>query len=169
MNKLTEDKTITYVSSEDLFSDGSLMTGTALSTKYIKFDQNSLLANDIENFEVNNNGELIVRKKGTYHINAVISLHYDVANGARRDAFEGEIQLNGNSLPFPLKAHYGFPNAGTDFVFDNSFAITGFVELNENDRLRLKLYRYYADSPGSAVISPNGQQTNLTLRYMGEL
>ncbi|REC78549.1 hypothetical protein DRF60_08850 [Chryseobacterium elymi] len=167
MNKMTQDKTITYISCKNAFDEGAL-TSVSTNLRTLGFDSNTLIANDTGNFEVNASGELVVKKAGTYHVQAVISLH-SVNNGvnAARDAYEGMVLVNG-AEPVPnLRTAYGFPSGST--VFDSNTAISGFVTLNVNDRIRFSINRYYRDSSFTdpATITPNGTLSNLTLRYMG--
>ncbi|PTT30649.1 hypothetical protein DBR28_15850 [Chryseobacterium sp. HMWF028] len=167
MNKMTRDKTITYVSCKNTFDEGPL-TSASTNVRTLGFDSATLIANDASNFAVNTAGELVVQKAGTYHIQGVISLH-SITNGnnAARDAYEGMIMING-AEPIPnLRTVYGFPSG--ENVFDSNTAVSGFVILNVNDRIRFSINRYYRDSTFTdpATITPNGTLSNLTLRYMG--
>ncbi|KMQ62247.1 hypothetical protein ACM40_08045 [Chryseobacterium sp. BLS98] len=167
MNKMTKDKTITYVSCKSTFDEGPL-TSTSTNTRTLGFDINTLIANDTGNFSVNGAGELVVKKAGTYHVQGVISLH-SVTNGvnAARDAYEGMVLVNGTEPVPNLRTAYGFPSGAT--VFDSNTAISGFVTLNVNDRIRFSINRYYRDAgfTDPATITPNSTLSNLTLRYMG--
>ena len=167
MNKMTKDRTITYVSCKSTFDEGPL-TSVSTNVRTLGFDVNTLIANDTGNFSVNGAGELVVNKAGTYHVQAVISLH-NVTNGnnAARDAYEGMVLVNG-AEPVPnLRTAYGFPSGGT--VFDSNTSISGFVKLNVNDRIRFSINRYYRDASFTdpVTITPNSTLSNLTLRYMG--
>lgn len=168
MNKMTKDKTITYVSCKNVFDEGPL-TSVSTNVRTLGFDSTTLIANDTGNFAVNTAGELVVQKAGTYHVQGVISLQ-SITNGnnnAARDAYEGIILVNG-AEPVPnLRTAYGFPSGQN--VFDSNTAISGFVTLNVNDRIRFSINRYYRDPTftDSATITPNGTLSNLTLRYMG--
>ena len=167
MNKMTTDKTITYVSCKNTFNEGPL-TSSSTNVRTLGFDINTLIANDTGNFEINASGELVVKKAGTYHVQGVLSLH-SIGNGvnAARDAYEGMILVNGAEPAPNLRTAYGFPSGAT--IFDSNSAISGFVTLNVNDRIRFSINRYYRDAgfTDPVTITPNGTLSNLTLRYMG--
>lgn len=166
MNKLTKDRTITYVSCLDAFREGNITSNISTNTRTLQFDASSLIANDTDNFEINANNDLVVKKAGTYHLFTSISLNY-TATGAARDAFEGKILVNGSEPTPNLRTSYGFPSNGSDFTSNNNFTIGGYVTLNENDVIRIQVNRYYRDA-GTVVVRPNGLASNLMLRYMGD-
>jgi len=167
MNKMTKDKTITYVSCKNVFDEGPL-TSVSTNLRTLGFDSTTLIASDTGNFSVNTAGELVVQKAGTYHVQGVISLH-NVTNGNNpaRDAYEGIILVNGVEPVPNLRTAYGFPSGQN--ILDSNTAISGFVTLNVNDRIRFSINRYYKDPTftDAATITPNGTLSNLTLRYMG--
>lgn len=168
MNKMTKDRTITYVSCSDSFREGNITNNSSTSVRTMQFTPESLVANDSENFEINANSELVVKKAGTYHVQAVISLNFSNSSNGR-DAYEAKILLNGVEPTPRLRTAYGFPSGGTSF--NSNTAISGFATLNANDRIRIEINRYYLDpdSGVNAVMTPNGNMSNLTLRYLGQL
>lgn len=164
MNKMTKDKTITYVSCLESFREGNMTDASSTNVRTMQFNNATLIANDEGNFEINSNNELVVKKAGSYHVQAVISLN-SVSTNNGRDAYEAKILVN-NVEPTPnLRTAYGFPSGNT--FFDSNSAISGYVELNANDRISIQINRYYRDTGTSVTIRPNGSISNLTLRYLG--
>lgn len=164
MNKMTKDKTITYVSCLSSFREGDITSNTSTNIRTMQFDPSTLVANDEGNFEINSNNELVVKKAGTYHIQTVISLN-STSDNSGRDAYEAMILINGAEPTPNLRTAYGFPSGGTSF--DSNTAISGFVTLQVNNRISLRVNRYYRDVGTNVTIKPNGSMSNITLRYMG--
>ncbi|MCW3162366.1 hypothetical protein [Chryseobacterium oryctis] len=169
MNKMKKDKTITYVSCKNSFNEGNL-TYSSTNLRTLGFNSSSLIANDEGNFEVNAAGELVVKKAGTYHVQAVVSLNSSsstTANSDQRDSYEAKIFVNGAEPSPNIRTAYGFPSGG--LTFDSNSAMSGFVTLNANDRIIFSINRYYRDtgSTVNSIITPNGSLSNLTLRYIG--
>jgi len=167
MNKITEDFTITYVSSLNNFKEGNITSDLTTNIRTIEFDPDTLIANDEDNFMVNANKELVIKKKGYYHVQAVISIKSTTTSTPQaRDSFEAKILIN-NLEPSPnLRTSYGFPNGGTSF--DSNSVISGYIKVNANDRVSININRYYHKENSIVTMTPNGNLTNLTLRYMGD-
>lgn len=165
MNKVLKNFTVTYAGFESTFREGTPITeSTSTNTRWMKLDSSTLVANDEGNFEINSNGELLVKKPGTYHILAIISLK-SVSTDAGRDAYEAKVFVNGSEPSPNLRTAYGFPSGGT--TYNSNSTISGYVKLNANDRVAIQINRYYRDTGTTVTITPNGDMSSLTLTYMG--
>lgn len=167
MNKLTKDLTITYVSFLDTFKEGSI-TETSSDNRLMMFDKSSLIANDTDNFEVNTTNELVIKKAGTYHIQAIISIK-SVTNSTTqaREGYTGVILVNGvEPNAQKLRTSYSFPNGGT--TFNSNSTLSGFIKVNANDKITVKVNRDLKTGNNTTVtLNPNGKLSNMTLRYLG--
>lgn len=172
MNKLGKDQTVTYVSCLNTFREGAITTNTATNVRTMQFNSSSLVANDTGNFEINTANELVIKKAGTYYIQSLISLKSTTDATGARDSYEGIILKNGVEPSPALRTAYGFPVAPATVTFDSNTTVSGFITVNENDRISIRINRYYRDvAAGQTIvtINPNGNLSNITLRYMGNL
>jgi hypothetical protein len=166
MNKMQKNTTVTYVNFLSEFLEStSITSNTSTNTRNMVMDPDTLIANDSENFEIDSSGKLVVLKKGTYHLLAVVSLNSYTETGAR-DAFEIKILVNGAEPSPVLRSAYGFPSGSNSYNSNSS--IVGYVKLEQDDVVSVQINRYYRDTGTSVTITPNGNLSSLTLTYLGD-
>ncbi|MCX2678364.1 hypothetical protein OOZ15_00275 [Galbibacter sp. EGI 63066] len=145
----------TYASCMADFTEGPITENLATSVRTLEFE--SLQSNDPLNYELNANGELVVKKAGTYFMMAVAFIS-KTSGVTARDAFEVKILVNGNNASnsnssFDLEGASGFPSGG---LFTNIVNISGALKLDVDDRLIFQVNRYYRDTGGGDItIEPN--------------
>lgn len=168
-SKITKNKTITYVTTENSFAEGIMNKNSNTDTRTLKFS--GIQTNDVTNFSINTNGELEIKKAGYYYIQAA-SFILKNTNTTRRDQLDMKIFVNGNNASnsnvenFNIEGSKSYPT-GTATIAINA---SGSIKLNVNDKISMKIVRSYRDtSPDDDVIIIPDPDTrsNITLRYLG--
>jgi len=169
ITQISADLTIAHAYCKNIFKEGDMSGSTATNLRTIEFD--GLETNDVANFEINTDGELVVKKAGKYHVYGVVNIRNasSVVNSDKRDAIEVKLYVNGANASLingnlNIEGANSFPTGNNTVVVFLSGALT----LNTNDRLLYKVNRYYRDSEPFIVIRPDPSAlSNLTLKYLG--
>ncbi|MDM1071459.1 hypothetical protein HX001_03005 [Empedobacter brevis] len=168
-SKITNNKTITYVTAENSFAEGEMNQNASTDTRTLKFS--GIKTNDIENFSINTNGELLIKKAGYYYVQAASFILKNTST-SRRDQLDMKIFVNGNNASnsnaenFNLEGSKSYPTGIATIAIN----VAGLVKLSVNDRISMKVVRSYRDTdPNDAVsiIPDPNTKSNLTLRYLG--
>lgn len=170
-SKITGNKSITYVSTKSTFKEGNMTEDASTNNRTIEFE--SIKTNDSGNFEINSSGELVVKKAGYYHVQAVSLIKKNSGHPDKRDQLDMKIYVNemdaavDNPENFNFEGTKGFPVG----LYSISIIASGVLKLDANDRLSMKIIRSYRDTnpAGSIVIIPDpNAKSNITLRYLGD-
>lgn len=173
LSNVTNNKSITYVSTKSSFKEGNMTEVASTNNRTLEFDVVS--TNDTPSFEINIAGELVVKKKGYYHVQAASFIRKNSGTTEnKRDQLDMKIFVNGvdasvdNSLNFNLEGTKSFPIG----FFTISINAAGVLKLDANDRLTMKIIRSYRDltdsTSGHVIIPDQNAKSNITLRFMGD-
>lgn len=170
-NQLTPDQTVTMVNTQSNFYEWTSMNGqTIRNNALLKFDAATLKANDEDNFSVTADGNLKVTKAGNYIVQSTLTFFISTEpNDISRDALEVILQKNGNDVSAPvIRSSFSYPMSAGMSEANGSVSLNGFITLSVNDELSIRVQRYYRDVDGGWVlITPVGEISTLTLRYIG--
>ncbi|MFD2037527.1 hypothetical protein ACFSKL_22225 [Belliella marina] len=170
ITQITADLTIAHAFCKNVFREGDMTANAATNLRTIEFD--GLKTNDGDNYEINPDGELVIKRGGKYHVYGVVNVRNvsEVVNANKRDALEAKLYVNGTDASaingnLNIEAANSFPTGNHTVVM----FMSGVLELNDNDRLLFKVNRYYRDSDSPITIRPDPDAlSNLTLKYLGE-
>lgn len=169
INKIKNNKTITYVAAETNFAEGAMGQAATTDTRTLRFS--SFNSNEPTNFQIDASGNFVVKKAGYYHIQAASFIKKNT-DTSRRDQLDMKIYVNGveasvtNAENFNIEGSKNFPTGIATIAINAA----GVLKLNVNDYLTMKIIRSYRDiTPDDAVsiIPEPTTVSNLTLRYMG--
>ncbi|UGU15899.1 hypothetical protein LS482_19740 [Sinomicrobium kalidii] len=170
VSQVTADLTIAHAFCKNTFREGDMTANTATNLRTIEFD--GFKTNDVGNYEVNLDGELVVKRGGKYHVYGVVNVrHVSASTGAgRRDALEAKLYVNGTDASatngnLNIEGANSFPTGNFTIVM----FMSGVLHLDDNDRLLFKVNRYYRDADSPITIRPDPDAlSNLTLKYLGD-
>ena len=171
ITQVTADLTLAHAYCKNSFKEGNITASAATNTRTIEFD--GLKTNDTNNYEINTDGELVVKRGGKYHIYGVIYVKNisSIVNADKRDAFEAKLYVNGTDASatngnLNIEAANSFPTGNYTVVM----FLSGVLHLNDNDRLLYKVNRYYRDSDSSINVNLDPDAlSNITLKYLGDI
>jgi hypothetical protein len=172
INKVRDNKTITFASTESNFKEGEMTKLPETDIRTLKFA--TFNSNVPANFQIDASGNFVVKKTGYYHIQAASFMKKSfTANSNRRDQLDMKIYVNGKDASLDKADNYnlegtkGFP-AGIVTISINA---AGVMKLNANDYLTMKIVRSYRDiTPDTdiTIIPEPNTLSNITLRYLGD-
>jgi len=169
ISQITADLTIAHAYCKNTFKEGDITASAATNTRTIEFD--ALKTNDTNNYEINTDGELVVKRGGKYHIYGVVYVKNisSIVNADKRDALEAKLYVNGTDASatngnLDIEAANSFPTGNNTIVM----FMSGVLILNDGDRLSYKVNRYHRDADSPIIIRPDSEAlSNLTLKYLG--
>lgn len=169
VTQITPDLTIAHAFCKNTFREGDITGNVSTNLRTIEFD--GLQTNDTSNYEINSNGELVVKRGGKYHVYGVVYVRNvsSVVNADKRDAIEAKLFINGADASsvnsnLNIEGANGFPTGNNTIVV----FLSGAIILNDNDRLLYKVNRYFRDADPNIALRPDPESlSNLTLRYLG--
>lgn len=170
ITQITADLTLSHAFCKTNFKEGDITENPDTNLRTLEFD--GLTSNDTENYELNNAGELVVKRRGKYHIYGVVYVRNEsvVVNAQKRDAIEAKLFINDSNASakngnLNIEGANGFPTGN----FTIAVFLSGALKLDENDRLAFKVNRYYRDAESPITIRPDSESlSNLTLKYLGD-
>jgi len=169
-NRLSANKTITYISAASTFKEGNMNENASTNNRTIDFDM--VRSNDPENFDITTfPGEVMIKKKGYYYIQAASFISKTAGERNRRDQLDMKIYINNMDASlddpenFNIEGTNGFPVKFTTISINAS----GIVKLKLNDRLTMKIIRSHRDGSDNTVVKPDASaKSNVTLNFLGD-
>jgi hypothetical protein len=169
--QLSQSLSLTYVGAEQSFVGGNIPYDEEFGKRTQKFNQ--IVSNDADNFEISADGELVILKKGYYHVAATGYYKKISGNQSSRDILDMKILVNGMNAGegtadnFNLEGTKSFPTNGLQSITINA---TSTLWLDAGDKLSIEVERSYrSNNPANGVVlgpDPNSI-SNLSLRYLG--
>lgn len=169
INTVASNKVITYVGTQEVFSEGVMNNLPATDVRTLRF--NNIETNDNASFELNAAGELVVKKEGYYHLQAVANIS-KLTNTLKRDQLDMKIYINGNDASVIDSENFNIEGTKGFAPGPNSIGINaaGVIKLQANNRLSMKIVRSYRDvDPNDEItITPDTtSSSNIVLNYLG--
>ena len=171
INKLSSNKRITYVSAANIFKEGSMNSHGSTSERTLDFE--TIQSNEPGNFEINSNGQLVIKKKGYYYLQAASFISKAAGNQTRRDQLDMKIYVNdadasaNNPENFDIEGSNSFPVKFTTI----SINAAATVKLDVNDKLSMKIIRTYNDGgtdTNTTIVPDTSARSNITLNFLGD-
>ncbi|HLW09039.1 MAG TPA: hypothetical protein VKX35_01455 [Fermentimonas sp.] len=169
ISQITADLTIAHAYCKNTFKEGDITANRSTDLRTIEFD--GLKTNDTQNYEINGDGELVIKRGGKYYVYGVVNVFNasSPAGADKRDALEAKLYVNGANASatngnLDIEAANSFPTGNNTIVM----FMSGVLILNDGDRLSYKVNRYYRDADSPIIIRPDSEAlSNLTLKYLG--